>query len=1217
MLNNRVSNAYLYLILAIALLFSAPSSAQSPATFLVATASLLADTPATPETASTFQRIDFDRAFASGTTPNVFVMTPEFSTDPCLIRINNIDNTGFDAACIEPINEDNAVPAVSFDYIAIIDGTLNVPIAGSMDTVRFESQCAPVDTQEFGPNCANCLLGGKVKGYTPQSFLTAFENPPALLTQISSTINTYVGATGIPAGEPEFLEAAVETNSLTAADFDWTLDRMEAGNGTISSAETLCYLAVERDGCQDLDFSTLDGPASVTFAAVHGGNVDGRNNGATSGEGATFPAACFSSVPVTIGSSRSRRGNNGGFLRHVSQTTAEVIYTYDEDRISDNERNHIDEQVSAIAFSSVFTTPVTLSKAQVSQRGRKTSFEWETASETFHLGFHLWGETPTGWEQLNRRLILGAGIDTATTQRYKRRVTLDRRQQNEMSRFGISTVDNTGFEEFYGPFELGAEYGEEANNEAVNWSKARTEYEQNMLTRGFVKKNGRWKKVSQKAKRRLARKQLGVDSSVLNLEFETSGIHAVSAQRILQELPIWAGVPLDEIAITLNGDAVFRDIVSEDDYFDNADQIVMNVIKPNGADAIYLKNYVYQIRLDASRARGVSHFETKNLGSAGTHIGSTQNSGMVSITATSDKLYSAGIDADKPWYDHRLLSRGSPSSAVYTIDFRNPIDTSRKTMIDFTLFGGLDLPGDVNDHHVAIPVNGTTIEDISFDGLTRYTQRVELPAGLVTQFDNRVAVTVIGDTGLIADLVLVGEVTLSAPEFLTNELSSDFFVSQGLARYQVSVNNPAKTLVYAYTKNGLITRVKPTRKGQHLLFETLPGADTLRSDLKFSVKEVLNLPQPQNIELAEIEHQHTDIGELLIVAHPNFIGEELASYAQFKRDNGYTVTIVDWLKLVATYGYGNNSPQALNNFLALALPAEARRDENINNVLIVGGHSYDYLNILDDNIVNFIPTHYRKVSLFNFTPSDNAFADLNHDQLPDIAIGRWPVRTQADLELIIKKSLDWQANRDASPYQHALLISQANDSSNLNFTKQLDQHIGIPLSRLNKIESVSKISMQALSDSGADNPIQAARDIIQRQIDGGLELLSFAGHGSYGSWGFQGVVNTDFVKNLSNQGKPTLVMPLACYTTNYEHPSVNTLAHQWLFAGDKGAVAIHGASVLGEYRNNAVFSERYINQMPSSKTVGEAIFKAKNEMANSNQLLHNWAYLGDPTLPLH
>ena len=158
--------------------------------------------------------------------------------------------------------------------------------------------------------------------------------------------------------------------------------------------------------------------------------------------------------------------------------------------------------------------------------------------------------------------------------------------------------------------------------------------------------------------------------------------------------------------------------------------------------------------------------------------------------------------------------------------------------------------------------------------------------------------------------------------------------------------------------------------------------------------------------------------------------------------------------------------------------------------------------------------------------------------------------------------------------------------------------------------------MQELNDSAIDNPIQAARDEIENKLNDGLELLSFGGHGSYGSWGFQGVVNTDFVKSLSNQGKPAVVMPLACYTSNYEHPSVNTLAHQWLFAGDFGAAAIHGASVLGEYRENAVFSERYLNNSANSKTIGEAIYKAKNEMASGNQMLHNWAYLGDPTLPL-
>jgi len=101
-------------------------------------------------------------------------------------------------------------------------------------------------------------------------------------------------------------------------------------------------------------------------------------------------------------------------------------------------------------------------------------------------------------------------------------------------------------------------------------------------------------------------------------------------------------------------------------------------------------------------------------------------------------------------------------------------------------------------------------------------------------------------------------------------------------------------------------------------------------------------------------------------------------------------------------------------------------------------------------------------------------------------------------------------------------------------------------------------------------------------------------------------------------------MPLACYTTNYETLSSNTLAHQWLFAnvGDQqantniGSVAIHGATVLGEYRENAIFAERYLRQVNDSATLGEAIKKAKQEMATQNTMLNNWALLGDPALPL-
>ena len=1185
-------------------------------TFEVGTASLSAQTGVTATTASVFTRVNFSAPFAIGTVPNVFPMTPEFGTgaadSPCTIRIRNINNTGFDAVCLEPVNEVRDSPAVNFNYVAMLPGTLNIPVVGSADTVRFESRCSVVSNQVFGPNCNNCTLApGGVQSYATQAFLApAFATPPAVLTQISTTNNVIPTGPGLPVGEPETLEAAVRTNSLNTTGFQWALDRMEAGNGLLATSETMCYLAVARNNCVELDFSSINGPASVDFSAIYGGNVDGHNDGASSGEGASFPA-CFTSQPLALGNARSRRGNNGGMLRLASVNTAEAIFTFDEDRVSDTERSHIDEEISAIAFSSSFTTPVTLNKAQVSQLGSKTTFKWQTSSETFHLGFHLWGESNSGWEQLNNRLIPGAEFDTAETNRYKRTIKLNRQQRNEIQRFGISTIDNTGFEEFYGPFELNIEYGAEANNEPVDWAATRSSYEQNMRARGFVKKNQRWRKVSNKVAQKLIGKQFGENSSIVNLELEANGIHALSAQRILDLLPSWNGVALNTLALTLNGKPVARDIISNDKRLSGDDQIIFNAKVPNGKDAVYLNNYVYQLRLDRSRTIAANYFDS----SIPSPTGISLSTGMVSVVATKNKVYSAGIHADEPWYDKRLVSRGTATSANYTIDFTRPIDRSAGAILDYTIHGGINLKDPVDDHHVQVLVNGTVIDDVMFDGLTRISKRLELPADLLTQTNNSVTVTVVGDTGLFADLILVDNIALSAAELLSGYSSYDFF-SNTDSSYTVSHPRPASAHVYAYTSTGQLTKVKPSINANGLTFNSLPGVSSLNSDLRFSISEVAGLSQPSGIRLADVNLQHKDAGDLLIIAHPNFIGDQLADYADYKRDNGYEVTVVDWLELVETYGYGNNTPQALNNFLAQAYPLADRTPELLNNVLIVGGHTYDYLGNLDQNIVNFIPTHYRAVSIFNFTPSDNVFADLNNDQIPDIAIGRWPVRTQADLSTIIKKAKDWQANRDASPYQDALLLSQPPDSSRLNFAKQLDMRVGIPLDQLSEFQTVSKISMQQLLDTGVENPVQTARDEIKNQLNLGLELLSFNGHGSYGSWGFQGVVNTDFVKSLSNHGKPTLLMPLACYTSNYEHPSINTLAHQWLFAGDQGAAAIHGASVLGDYRENAIFVERYLNNVASSKTIGEAIFKAKNEMASANQMLHNWAYLGDPTLPL-
>ena len=185
----------------------------------------------------------------------------------------------------------------------------------------------------------------------------------------------------------------------------------------------------------------------------------------------------------------------------------------------------------------------------------------------------------------------------------------------------------------------------------------------------------------------------------------------------------------------------------------------------------------------------------------------------------------------------------------------------------------------------------------------------------------------------------------------------------------------------------------------------------------------------------------------------------------------------------------------------------------------------------------------------------------------------------------------------------------------MDFGQQLDIRVGMPLLELDGIHALNKLYLDDLPE-GVSDVVSFTRTELAEQINKGTEIISFSGHASPTAWGFQNIINTDFIKGLENQGEPVLLMPLACYITHYESVTTNTLAHQWLFAGDVGAAAIHGASVLGDYRENGLFAERYLNKASTADTIGQAIREAKQELGSNNEMLHNWALLGDPTLPI-
>lgn len=1137
----------------------------------------VANLPAT--TGNALTTIDFVVEFSA--TPLVFVMTTDEGADPCTLRIDSVTTTSFELGCVEPVNEDGSHPGMTVDYIAIIPGVTTVP-SNNGGSVIFEAGVVQTSEQVYGPTCTNC---SGAQGWETINFTSSFASPPVLLTNIQTI------ATGT--GNNPFIDTAVR--NLNNGSVQVSLDQMEAGTGPITADETIAYLAVETTGCEDLDFSSFDGPSSMVFQSVLGGNVDGWGNNCSSGEGASFAAGCFTSTPVAIAKQSTRAGNNGGMLRRCSVSASEIILTYDEDQVSNNERNHIDEQVGVLAFGSVFTTPVTLSHTHIKRNDKRVEFRWQTATETFNIGFNLWGQLDGGWIPLNRRLIPSVGTDNLRPQDYRKRVKLSRYQANNIELFGISSVDADGKETFFGPFETGRVYGEQAQPEPIDWQAVRQQLEQTMLERGFVRQGNRWVRANRVRK---------LPSDRLDIEIREAGIYQITFAQVQAAGLDWAGVKLKDIALTYKGKPLSRRIISHNGRFDQGDKIHFYASPPSDNDRLYTDTAIYQLSLNKNAALsmiGVEH----TVDSAS----SAANDYLYSISQGKNRFYSDISPAD-PWLDAELFSYGGPAQKTYTFELPDDILAANNSRLRLKLAGGIDYPAD-QDHHLQVLVNNVLVADEWADGFLDWQLDIELPAGSLSSGTNEVRLVLPGDTGNAADIVNIDTIELAVSRPLIKHPEDGSLVFAGrrnVPAYAVQlIDYQSDLIAYAFQDGGNIAHIENlvVDDQDRLLLPALVMQNQIAEPIRYWVSSGDNLLQPvamQKVAKIDLLQQSADY---LIIAHDAFISEQLNAYANDKMAQGLATRIVSWQEIVQQYGYGMPTPEAISRFLQAA-----DRSFDYRYVLLVGGHSYDYHDYLQLGSVTFIPTHYRKVNLVNYTPTDVPLVDLDNDGLPDKAIGRWPVRTLSDLSTILKKTRDWQINGMQSA-RNALLLAEQSEPG-LNFAQQLDAAVKPLTSRWTDVESVYMDQVQA---SAVAQPVGTARQRIIDSINQGVSLTAFNGHGSPSSWTFQGLLNWNHIASLDNAGLPTMVVPLACYTSYYETPSVNSLAHQWLLGGDYGAVIVQGAMVLGEYRENALFARRLLGKMLNENLdIGSAILAVKQSMAPWNYMVNNWALLGDPTL---
>jgi len=351
---------------------------------------------------------------------------------------------------------------------------------------------------------------------------------------------------------------------------------------------------------------------------------------------------------------------------------------------------------------------------------------------------------------------------------------------------------------------------------------------------------------------------------------------------------------------------------------------------------------------------------------------------------------------------------------------------------------------------------------------------------------------------------------------------------------------------------------------------------------------------------------------LLIISHPRFINATLQRYVDERSAQGWHIYVADVEQIDEAYDSKMATPRAIQRYLEDAVA------QGVSHVQLVGSAMYDYHNYLGTGAESFIPSIYVLTEgNVKYTPCDGCYA-LDTRRVPILAIGRWPVRTTAELETIVNKSLAWEANQ--RHLTHSALLVADRTQGGLNFSAKMEA-IAAQLSAAGWSSFYRVYMDNLIALANGDNIAAAAaaeKDILQA-LSEDVSLSVYEGHATQTAWSQPQIFTADDIRRVSNLGRPVVVLGMSCFTTYVDTPSTMTLPYQWLFGGENGAVAVVGSSILSSYGENNVLFDFLIGNMLGNMLVGQdlgsALRNAKQSMRdNWMDIIFSANLLGDVTL---
>ncbi|QUW04357.1 hypothetical protein J8C06_11180 [Chloracidobacterium validum] len=803
---------------------------------------------------------------------------------------------------------------------------------------------------------------------------------------------------------------------------------------------------------------------------------------------------------------------------------------------------------------------------------------WSTGYETNHLGFHLWRDTGGKRERVTPELIAGSALITTDTltagQHYVWRDD-DRRLARTPVNYWLEAYDLDGSRQWYGPLSL-REVREPLPLHLRNspllghgTASAGRQFEALPTTQPALT-NTVSSKQALKASAYLATQQWLAGRPAAKLHVAQTGW-----QRVTRAALQAAGFsPLGNEAnwqLYVQGQEVPLRVTPEGIEFYGVAADTLD----SGEQAYWLTEGDRpgrRVRTEAASPAlrpTVSHFTS-------------------AVTRADKSVYFAALlNGDE---DNFFGSIVTTTPVAQTLLVRDPLPTSGEPIQVTVELQGVSLDA----HVVSVTWNGQPLGVISYTGRTVGRGVWQLPADQVLDGTN--TLTLQAQTS--GDVNLVKSMTVSYARRL--RAADDRLAIQvpqagaGRGWHVLSVEGfTTAARAFDVTDAGAPLELPVRMSGGVAQLAVRPGRQVI-----VTTPAAMWMPR---VEVNQPSHWYRrDQGaEFVILTHATFrpAAERLAVA---RRAEGLGTVVVDITDVYDEWSYGVKSAAAVRDFLRHAATDWARP---VRYALLVGNATFDPRDYLGFG-GNVIPTKLIGVGSLE-TAVDDWLGDMNDSGIARVSVGRLPVKTPAEAELLVAKSLAYEQAGPADWKRRALVVADNPDEGG-DFDAAASDVLGL----LPDPTQVTPIRVSTLGAGGA-------RAALLAGLNTGAGLVNYIGHGSTQNWAAENLLTSGDAAGLGNVGRAGLVVSMTCLT-GFHHDVYTTALGKALVLASGGATAVWSSSALtpsdGQHWANVALLEAMYGPAPTQR-LGDAIRQAK-QASGDVDVRRSWTLLGDPTLRL-